>query len=134
MDEFTDFGEAVLRNLEALVPPGTTAADLALELGLCAWMHHCDTDLDEALDRLWEVREAVLRTGELDPTTEPIPFGGRDPQAALVNLAIYLGDLLVRAAAASGSDAATVVARAGEALSSPAHRRPRRRLGELRSS
>ncbi len=133
MDEFTDFGEAVLRNLDTLVPPGTTGADLALELGLCAWMHQCDTDLDDAVDRLWEVREAVLRTGGLDPITEPIPFGGRDPQAALVNLAIYLGDLLARATAASGSDTATVVARAGEALSSPAHR-PRRRLGERRSS
>jgi hypothetical protein len=96
-------------------------------------MHQCDTDLDDAVDRLWEVREAVLRTAELDPITEPIPFGGRDPQAALVNLAIYLGDLLARATAASGSDTATVVARAGEALSSPAHR-PRRRLGERRSS
>ena len=134
MDEFTDFGEAVLRNLDTLVPPGTTGADLALELGLCAWMHQCDTDIDDALDRLWEVREAVLRTGGLDPITEPIPFGGRDPQAALVNLAIYLGGLLARSTAASGSDTATVVARAGEALSSPAQRRPRRRLGELRSS
>ena len=134
MDEFTDFGEAVLRNLDTLVPPGTTGADLALELGLCAWMHQCDTDIDDALDRLWEVREAVLRTGGLDPITEPIPFGGRDPQAALVNLAIYLGGLLARSTAASGSDTATVVARAGEALSSPAQRRPRRRLGELRRS
>jgi hypothetical protein len=136
VDEFTDFGEAVLRNLEALVPPGTTGADLALELGLCAWMHQCDTDLDDAVDRLWEVREALLRAGGLDPATEPIPFGGRNPQAALVNLAIYLGNLLARGTAASGSDPATVVARAGEALSSPARRVPRgrHRLGELRSS
>ncbi len=136
MDEFVDFGEAVLRNLEALVPLGTTQADLALELGLCAWMHQCDTDLDEALDQLWEVRAAVLTAGQLDPATEPIPFGGRQPQAALVNLVVYLGNLLTRASASSGHDLSTLVDRATAHLASPAPR-PRfagRQLRELRSS
>jgi hypothetical protein len=136
VDECTDFGEAVLRNLPALVPPGTTRADLALELGLCALMHRCDVDLDDALHRLWEVRGALLVAGGLDPTTEPIPFGGRDPQSALVNLAIYLGDLFARARATTRSDTATMTARAGEALSSPPPRSPagRRPLRELRTS
>ena len=136
MDEFVDFGEAVLRNLETLAPPGTVQADIALELGLCAWMHRCDTDLDEALDRLWGVRGAVLEAGRLDPDTEPIPFGGRQPQSALVNLVIYLGELLVRAASSSGWDTRTLVDRACEHLASPAARSRfgGRRLRERRSS
>ena len=133
----TDFGEAVLQNLEALVPVGTTQADLALELGLCAWMHQCDTELDEALDRLWDVRGAVLVAGGLDPASEPIPFGGRNPQAALVNLAIYLGNLLGRASAHARCDPAAVVDRAGGRHSPRRPRRVRaghRRLRELRTS
>jgi hypothetical protein len=136
VDECTDFGQAVLRNLEALVPAGTTQADLALELGLCAWMHQCDTDLDEALDRLSEVREAVIVAGGLAPATEPVPFGGRDPQTALVNLVIYLGNLLGRASAHAGCEPATVAARAEAELSSvtPRVRAVHRHLRELRSS
>jgi hypothetical protein len=116
VDEFADFGAAVLSNLETLVPLGTTQADLALELGLCAWMHWCDTEVDEALDRLKDVRRAVLEAGQLDPAIEPVPFGGRDPQAALVNLVIYLGTLLDRAATNARCDTATVLARAGDVL------------------
>ena len=116
MDEIADFGEAVLRNLDTLVPLGTTQADLALELGLCAWMHQCDADVDEALGRLRDVREAVLEAGRLDPAIEPVPFGGREPQAALLNLVLYLGTLLVRAASNAGCDAASVVDRAAGRL------------------
>jgi len=132
----TDFGEAVLQNLEALVPVGTTQADLALELGLCAWMHQCGTDLDEALDRLWDVRGAVLVAGGLDPASEPIPFGGRNPQAALVNLTIYLGNLLGRASAHARCAPAAVVDRAAATLASatPRVRAGHRRLRELRTS
>jgi len=136
VDEFVDFGEAVLRNLEALVPLGTIQADLALELGLCAWMHQCETDLDDALDQLWEVRRAVLVAGRLDPATEPIPFRGREAQSALVNLVIYLGNLLVRAASNAGCDTVTLVDRANERLASPALRTRfvGRRLPERRTS
>ncbi len=116
MDELIDFGQAVLRKLDTLVPLGTTQADLALELGLCALMHRCDTDVEEAMDQLWQVREAVLAAGQLDPAIEPIPFSGREAQAALLNLVIYLGNLADRAAANARCDTADLVARAEVAL------------------
>ena len=136
MDEFVDFGEAVLRNLEALVPRETTHADLALELGLTAWMRQSETDLDEALDQLWEAREALVAAGGLDPVTEPVPFGGRAPQTALLHLAVYLGTLVDRAAANAGCDTGTIVRRAVDALSArpPGLRSRRRQLRERRTS
>ena len=38
-------------------------------------MHQCDTDLDEALDRLWDARGALVAAGGLDPVTSPSPSG-----------------------------------------------------------
>ena len=122
MDELTDFGPAVLRKLDTLVPLGTTQADLALELGLCALMHRCEADANEAVDQLWQVREAILEAGQLDPSIEPVPFSGRDTQAALLNLVIYLGNLAGRAAANAGCDQSDLVARTEVALAAAAPR------------
>jgi hypothetical protein len=136
VDEFVDFGEAVLRNLDALVPQETIRADLALELGLTAWMRQSETGLEEALDQLWEAREALITAGGLDPATEPVPFGGRAPQTALLHLAVYLGTLVDRAAAHAGCDTGTLARRAAEVLAArpPSFRSRRRQLLERRTS
>jgi hypothetical protein len=102
----------VLRSLHVLVPSGTTQADLALELGLTAWMRASGTDIEDALRQMWCIRQAVLEAGGMDPAIEPIPFGGSSSRLDLLNIAIYLGNLVDRAAAGQGCDRDVIVARA----------------------
>jgi hypothetical protein len=106
----------VLGSLHVLVPPGATQADLALELGLTAWMRASGTDFDDALDQMWRIRQAVLEAGGMDPDIEPIPLVGSSSRLDLLNLAIYLGNLVERAAATRGCDRDTIVV---EALDRP---------------
>ncbi|HEX3979954.1 MAG TPA: hypothetical protein VHW93_01965 [Acidimicrobiales bacterium] len=111
-----EYAPAVLRSLHVLVPSGSTQADLALELGLTAWMHASGTDIEDALDQMWRMRQAVLEAGALDPVIEPIPLVGSSSRLDLLNLAIYLGNLVERAATNRGFDRDTIVA---EALDRP---------------
>jgi hypothetical protein len=108
--ETPGFAPTVLRSLPALVPQGMVQADLALELGLSACMQMSDTELDDALDQMWDIRRAVLEASDMDVSTEPIPFGGSSDRLDLLNLALYLGNLLDRAAAHGGCDIGTAVA------------------------
>jgi hypothetical protein len=110
--ETAEFAPVVLRSLPALVPQGMVQADLALELGLSACMQMSGIELDDAISELWDIRQAVLEAGGMDLSTEPIPFGGSSDRLDLLNLALYLGNLLDRAASHGGSDIGTVVVRA----------------------
>jgi hypothetical protein len=110
--EPAEFGPTVLRSLPALVPFGMVQPDLALELGLSACMQMSDIELDDAIDQMWRIRQAVLEAGDMDVRTEPIPFRGSSGPLELLNLALYLGNLLDRAAGHGGFDIGTVVARA----------------------
>ena len=94
------------------MPSGTTAADLALELGLSACMQMSDTDANGAIGQMWSIRTAVLEVSQLDVPSEPVPFGGSSERLGLINLALYLGNLVERAAAQGGCDADTIVAMA----------------------
>ena len=132
--ETVDFAPAVLRSLPALVPPGMFQADLALELGLSAYLAMSGTDVADAIGQMWAIRTAVLEAGALDPSIEPIPFAGSSDRLDLLNLALYLGNLVDRAAAHQGCDPATIVARA---LDDPTLRQIRRSgpaVRQLRSS
>jgi hypothetical protein len=93
------FAPAVLRGLIDLGPVVET--DLALELGLSAWMRFNDMDLEEARLALLAVRRTLLGVGGIDPVTEPVPFSGRSPRLDTLNLAAYLGNLVERAAASA---------------------------------
>jgi hypothetical protein len=129
-----DYAAAVLRSLHVLVPSGATQADLALELGLTAWMHASGTDIEDALDQMWRIRQAVLEAGTMDPDIEPIPFVGNSSRIDLLNLAIYLGNLVERAATTRGCDRDVIVV---EALDHPALRHvtvPAPQVRMLRSS
>jgi hypothetical protein len=110
--ETIDYAPEVLRSLHVLVPSGTTQADLALELGLSAWMHVSGTELADAISQMWEIRQALLEAGDMDAAIEPIPFGGSSDRLDLLNLAIYLGNLVERAAAHQECDKETIVAKA----------------------
>jgi hypothetical protein len=110
--ETIEYAPAVLRSLHVLVPSGVNQADLALELGLSAWMRASGIDIEDALRQMWRIRQAVLEAGEMDPAIEPIPFSGSSSRLDLLNLAIYLGNLLDRAAASQRCDRDIIVAKA----------------------
>jgi hypothetical protein len=127
--ETVAFAPAVLRSLPVLVPTGMTQADLALELGLSAYMEMSDTELDDAIGQMWAIRQAVLEAGDMDVSTEPIPFGGSSARLGLLNLALYLGNLVDRAAAHQECAGGTIVARA---LDRPVLQQVRRAAPEVR--
>ncbi len=110
--ETLEFGPAVLRTLPALVPAGMTRADLALELGLSAHLQMSDIEVDDAIAQMWAIRQAILEAAAMDPATEPIPFGSRDERLELLNMALYLGNLMDRAATLNHCDRDDIVARA----------------------
>jgi hypothetical protein len=129
------FAPAVLRSLPALVPAEMTQADLALELGLSALLQMAGTGVDDALGQLWAVRQAVLEAGGMDEAIEPIPLLGGSDRLGLLHMALYLGNLLQRAAGHLGCDRDTLV---GLALARPVLRSVRRTalpdIRQLRSS
>ncbi len=127
--ETVEFAPAVLRSLPVLVPTGMTQADLALELGLSAYMEMTGTELDDAIGQMWAIRQAVLEAGDMDVSTEPIPFGGSSARLGLLNLALYLGNLIDRAAAGQECASGTIVARA---LDRPVLRQVRRAVPDVR--
>ena len=114
------FGPAILGGLADLGPVDPFSGDLSLELGVSVWLRRSGTSLVEACDRLFEARAAILEVCALDPGTEPVPLVGRSPRNDVVNLALYLGDLLRRAAAAAGLSVHVVAERAIAVLPEPA--------------
>jgi hypothetical protein len=108
----------VLRGLAALGPFDPSKADLALELGLSAWMRFSGTNLEDARSTMMHIRSVLLEAGEMDSRTEPIPFSGQSPQLDVLNLATYLGHLVDRAASSAKSEPALIVERTIERLAS----------------
>lgn len=132
--ETPEFAPSVLRSLPVLVPAGMTSADLALELGLTAHLQAAGVDLDEAARQLWAVRQGLLEAADMDTSLEPIPFRSRSERLGLLNMVIYLGDLLARAAATSASTRESVVERALDRPVVQAVRAPVAERRQLRSS
>ena len=94
-----DFMPNVVRGLSDLGP--MPEPDLALELGLSAWMRISGIDLADARAQMLSIRSAVIEAGDLDPATEPVPFSGRTSRLAVLNLAAYLGNLMKRASSSA---------------------------------
>jgi hypothetical protein len=106
----------VLRGLAKLGPFDPSKADLALELGLSAWMRFSGINLDDARSTMLEIRSVLLEAGDMDSRTEPIPFFGRSPRLDVLNLATYLGHLVDRAASSANSEPGLIVERTIERL------------------
>jgi hypothetical protein len=106
-----EFGAALLHGLAELGPVDPFSGDLSLELGISIWLRTSATPLLEARGRLLSVRELIIMVCGLDAATEPVPLVGRSPRADVLNLVGYVGDLLRRAAAASGQSVQRVTAR-----------------------
>jgi hypothetical protein len=89
-----------------------TQADLALEMGLSAHLQTNGTEVADAISQMWAIRQAILEASDIDASIEPIPFLGRSDRLGLMNLTVYLGNLVTRAAALHDCDPDTIVARA----------------------
>jgi hypothetical protein len=111
-----DFGAALLHGLAELGHVDPFSGDLSLELGVSIWLRTSGTPLFEARGRLLFVRQLIIMVCGLDPATEPVPLVGRSPRADVLNLVSYVGDLLWRAAAASGQSVQRVAARVVDEL------------------
>jgi hypothetical protein len=114
--EHVEFAPVVLRGLAELGPFDLSEADLALELGLSAWMRFSATTLDDARSTMLHIRSVLLEAGEMDSHSEPIPFSGRSPRLDMLNLAAYLGNLVERAAWSAQCDPEVIVERTIERL------------------
>jgi len=106
-----DFAPTVLRGLTELAPSSHSQPDLALELGLTAWMRKAEKDCNETLSAMIALRMAVLEAADLDLQSEPVPLTGVSPKTDLVNWAIYLANLVYRAARSTKCDATVIVER-----------------------
>jgi hypothetical protein len=77
-----------------------TGVEQALALSLSMARHRIGpADLVDALRLL---RQAVLEVSRLDPDREPVPLAAGEPRVAAVNVAVYVSDLLGRAATVTG--------------------------------
>ena len=74
------FALVALTGLAAFGPAGPGCPDLALELGLSAWMRMAGVGTAEARATLSALREAVLAAAGLDRAAEPVPFVGPGPE------------------------------------------------------
>jgi hypothetical protein len=110
------FGPALLSGLAELGPVDPFSGDLSLELGVSVWLRTSGTPLLEARGRLLHIRELIIEACGLDLATEPVPLVGRSARADVLNLVGYIGNLLRRAAAASGRPVAAVARVVIEAL------------------
>jgi hypothetical protein len=90
--------------------------DLALELGLSAWMSFSGTCAEDARTEMHAIRQAVLEVSRLDAATEAIPFRGRSARADVLNLAVYLRNLVERAARSAGCEPEAVIDQAIDRL------------------
>ena len=110
MDSTADgFAPTVLRGLAELAPSASSHPDLALELGLTAWMRQGAMDLEETRTAMKALRIAVVKAAEMDLRSEPIPLIGLSPKDDLVNWAIYLANLVQRAAASKRCHTSLIV-------------------------
>jgi hypothetical protein len=112
----TRFATIALSGLATFGPRPAGRPDLALELGLSAWMRLAGVGTAEATGALWALRAAVLTAAGLDRDQEPVPLTGHGPRQDTLTLASYLADLLTRAARPGGADHRALVARATDRL------------------
>jgi hypothetical protein len=110
------FGSALLSGLAELGPVDPFSGDLSLELGVSVWLRTSRTPLLEARGRLLHIRELIIEVCGLDPATEPVPLVGRSPRNDVLNLVLYVGDLLRRAASVSERSVQGVARRVIEQL------------------
>jgi hypothetical protein len=96
------FGPLAARGLARLAKGDAEPDSLTLVLHLSAWVRTAGVTISQACDDLVELRGALLEVSGLDRASEPVPILGVDVRRDVVNLAVYLRGLIVRAARAGG--------------------------------
>ena len=88
-------------------------------LALCvisAWMNNAGAEPMDSIEAMLRLRIALVRAAGLDEETEPVPLLPSDHKVAILNLARYLEDLLLRAAITCETPVVKVVNRALQRL------------------
>ena len=93
--------------------------DLTALLCISAWMNQSGAELDDCVISMLQLRKALVRAGEMDERTEPVPLLPADEKVAVLNLARYLEDLVRRAALVRGMPESAVALRAVEIFAVP---------------
>jgi hypothetical protein len=88
--------------------------DLALALSLPMARHRVNPMGLVASLRL--LRHTVLEVSGLDPDREPVPLAAGEPRVAAVAVAVYVADLIGRAASVTGWERAEVARAAADQL------------------
>jgi hypothetical protein len=107
-----DFSVLVLRGLAEMGLRGENEGELCLELGLSAWIARSGECLINTAPLMLTMRAAVITASGIDAGDEPVPFRGVNPRLDVLNLAVYLRELIGRAATAAHCDGVLVVERA----------------------
>jgi hypothetical protein len=97
-DTGDDFRRALARGLIDLDLNYDVRENLTLQLSLSLWMRLAGADLALTRWELLELRRNVLDVSGLDSRTEPVPMHARDDARAVLNLSVYLLELIDRAA------------------------------------
>ncbi|MGH8996459.1 MAG: hypothetical protein ACRDYB_10590 [Acidimicrobiales bacterium] len=80
------------------------------------WLQRAELAVRDACPVLLTVRDALVATSGLDPDREPIPLLAGDDRTATLGLAVYLHDLVDRAACHTRRSRNAVAQAAIEAL------------------
>ncbi len=97
-----------------LYEPG--CPDLLVELGVSTAMRRGDAELARMRSALISTRAALVRAGDLDPSTEPVPMLGRSDRLDVLSLASCVCGLVRRAAASAGCRPQEIADRVGGLL------------------
>jgi len=111
-----DLCALVLRGLAEMGLRDDGEGELCLELGLSAWIARSGECLIDAAPLMLRIRAALITVSGIDEGHEPLPFWGVNPRLDVLNLGVYLRELIGRAAIAAHCDGVLVVERALELL------------------
>lgn len=100
--ELTEFAGELACCLAGLCEGGPLEFSLSVPFGINASMKRHGLGLDEVVIAVLELRRALLALPGLDAVSEPVPLRVPDRAVFVLNLAVYLGGLLDRAAGVLG--------------------------------
>ena len=120
-DDFrTEHPQLVPEILRGLVEFGLgepSGSEITLELGVSIWMRRSGADLEAVRSAMIRLRGALVKAGNLDPATEPLPLLSPSDRRDVLTLVSYLCGLVGRAAVSAGCLPRDMAACAARAIS-----------------
>jgi hypothetical protein len=108
--------EGIAKGLDEVGGPWLGSGELTSLMSISAWMSRAGADLGDSLDAMLALRSAVMEAVGFNRTSEPVPLLPADDKVAVVNLALYLEDLLCRASGAGDCTVTEIASRALELI------------------